>query len=619
MKKFFKFIITGCLLVVFFILIFYSCAFFIPLDIENRKENLTLYDQNKTVIYESNFKKELSWNELEEVPVHVRDMLISIEDQHFYHHLGFDPMRILKALITNILEWDIVQGGSTISQQMAKNLFLDQSQSVSRKLKELFYAVQMEMQYDKDTILEYYINTLYYGHGVYGLVNASEFFFGHSLDECSIAQIAMLIAIPNGPSLYSPLINEEYANQRKDLILSLLYQRNIMDDISYKSALDEELTYIHNITDDKDAYYIQGVLDELKVLSESYSFSLDHGVHVLTYLEPDIQNILHESIQKNQPLDELEVSAVILKPFSNAIVAIQGGKDHTISEFNRVLYAKRQAASTIKPLLYYTALSSGFEPSTTFLSTKTTFKIDETTSYAPTNYNDLYPSREISMINAIAMSDNIYAVKTHLFLGMDTLSQSLEAFGIEAQPYPSLALGSIDISLLDLTKIYNTFASLGYYYVPSFIEAVYSESGEVLYETDTQKKRYLNQDTTLILNQMLTSTFDIKNKTVSFPTMYGYKPKVMTAAKSGTSDSDSWVIGFNPQYTIGVWCGFDDSRFLDKTYYTVSKHIYQDTFNLLYPDSISIWYEKSNDIKEMTVDPITGKNSLLGSRYWFKK
>lgn len=620
MRKFIKLVVSFWFMTMLCVLVFYACAFLIPLDLENRKENITLYDQNMHVIYESNFMKELSWNSLDEIPINVQDIMIAIEDQHFYEHTGFDPLRILKALLTNLQQGDIVQGGSTISQQMAKNLFLSNEQSFSRKLKELFYAVQMEMQYDKETILEGYINTLYYGHGVYGIISASEFFFGKQLNECSLAEIAMLIGIPNGPALYSPLINEENAKERQELILYLLKNHDIITKQEYDEAIQETLIYSTNQQQDNDAYYIQSVLDELTVLSKQHSFSLDKGIRVLTYFDPAIQQVLSDTVRKYQLENELEVSAVVLKPFSSAIIALQGGKDYTISEFNRVLYAKRQAASTLKPLLYYSALQSGFTPSTTFLSTKTSFQIDAVTSYAPTNYNDAYPVRDISMINAIAMSDNIYAVKTHLFLGMDTLSQSLRAFDIKADPLPSLALGSIDVSLLELSKIYNTFASMGYYYEPSFISAIYSESGERLYETSQQKKRYLDQDTTLILNQMLTSTFDLKNKTVNFPTMYGYEPKVTTAAKSGTSDFDSWVIGFNPQYTVGVWCGFDDSRYLDKQYYNVSKHIFQDTFSSLYENASSdIWYQTSSQIETRLVEPITGDPALLGSTYWYKK
>ena len=516
-----------------------------------------------------------------------------------------------------------MEGGSTITQQMAKNLFLSNEQTFTRKLEELFYAARLEMQYDKDAILEGYLNTLYYGHGVYGIKEAADFFFGLPLNELDNAQLAMLIGIPNGPSLYSPLINEENAHSRQAVILQVMANAGLISEAEMQAAIEEPLIYNENHQENTNAsYYIQAVIDEVNAMISRGEISLKEGGNIYTYYDPDVQKKLVESFRNNVDLnDELETSAIITQPFTGNILAIQGGKDYTITQYNRSIYAHRQVASTIKPLLYYTALESGFTPSTTFMSTPTTFQIDAQNEYAPTNYNELYPNREISMINAIAMSDNIYAVKTHLFLGMDTLDNALKAFGIEnSQAVPSLALGTVDMSLLELSTIYNTFASCGQYIKPAMISAITNSYNNVVYERDMETKRLMNLDSVLMINQMLTATFDIKNKTVNFPTMYGSEPKVQVGAKSGTSEADSLVIGFNPEYTIAVWSGFDDSRPLDKEYYNISKRIFQSTFNSLYEgEETAAWYQLTNNLMERRVDPITGKDSLLGSIYWFKK
>ena len=197
------------------------------------------------------------------------------------------------------------------------------------------------------------------------------------------------------------------------------------------------------------------------------------------------------------------------------------------------------------------------------------------------------------MVNAIAMSDNIYAVKTHLFLGTGTLHQSLLDFGIhQSEENPSEALGTVNMSVYELGNIYNTFASEGLYHEPSLIQRVDDGNGKVLYEEDTQNKRLLDRDTTLILNQMLTATYDLRNR---------------------------WVAGFNPQYTVAVWTGFDDNRKLEKTYYTAAKDIFKKTFDSLYPNGDGPWYALSDGLEERLIEPISGQDSVNGSPYWFKK
>lgn len=603
--------------------LFYFVASFTPLQLDSKQERFTIYDINGDILYETNFKKALSWTPIEEIPTNVQEAVISVEDKRFYKHHGFDLFRIGKAVISNIKAGGVVEGGSTITQQMAKNLFLSNEQTFKRKFEELFYAARLEMQYEKEAILEGYLNTLYYGHGIYGIKAASEFFFNASLEELSTAQIAMLVGIPNGPSLYSPFLHEDYANERKNLILQVMQHNGLISEEERIQAENEVLVYREN-TEEKtlDAYYVQAVIDEVNDMVKNSKLDLSEGGNIYTYYDPKVQAQLNQAFKESTDLgNELESSAIITEPFSGNILAIQGGKDYTISQYNRSMYAARQVASTIKPLLYYAALESGFTPATKFLSVPTTFKIDETTDYSPTNYDELYPNREISMINAIAMSDNIYAVKTHLFLGVETLYNELMSFGIsQAQALPATALGTVDMSLLELSSIYNTFASCGLYIKPAMISSITNSHQRIMYERETTSKRLMNLDSTLILNQMMTSTFDLKNRTVNFPTMYGSEPMVQVAAKSGTSASDSLVIGFNPDYTIAVWSGFDDNRALDKEYYNVSKLIFQKTFNNLYENvEMATWYQMTNNLEARIVDPITGEESMLGSTYWFMK
>lgn len=601
------------------VILFYTYAFLDRLELDEQRSNITIYDVNGDVMYESNFMKNMSWTHVSQIPQIIKDSFVGVEDKRFYNHLGIDPIRMGKALLTNMKAQDIVEGGSTITQQYAKNLFLTNEQTVSRKIQEFFYAARLEMQYGKDEILEGYLNTIYFGHGIYGIKSASAYFFDKEMEELSIAQIAMLIGIPNGPSIYSPYISMENATNRQHLILDVLHNGKIISEDEYNTALQEKIILSNHENDmqGNDQYYINSVLDDLKQRTD---IDMSKEVHVYTYYDPNIQDSLQKAISSSTPLNsELETAGIVLQPFSGNVLAIAGGKDYTISQFNRALYSQRQVASTIKPLLYYTALLQGFTPSSTFISQPTTFPLDDRTDYSPENYNSKYPNREISMINAIAMSDNIFAVKTHLFLGINTLHQALLDFGItQSQPNPSEALGTVNMSILELSKIYNTFASEGLYIEPGFVSKITS-GDDVEYERKIEPKRLLERDETLVLNQMLTSTYDSKNMTYSYPTMAGYSPNVKVATKSGTSDWDALVVGFNPEYTVGIWNGFDDNRDIGKENFDIGKAIFQKTINSLYQSKSGPWYSPSDAITSKFVDPISGIESATGSEYWYLK
>lgn len=619
MKWFRKIILGSIFLILTSLILLYTYAFVDRLPLDEQRKNITIYDNNGNVMYESNFKKNMQWTSIEDIPQFVQDAFVSVEDKRFYYHAGFDPIRITKAISTNLLHGDILQGGSTITQQYAKNLFLTNEQTVTRKIHEFFYAARLEMQYNKKEILEGYLNTAYFGHGIYGIRSASRYFFDKDMKDLSIGETAMLVGIPNGPSIYSPYLHKENAIKRQHLILNLLQENGMITTDEKRKAIEEPLTLSQVHTQQQsgmDEYYIDAVIAELNELS----IDLDQEIHVHTNYDPDVQQALDTAIRTQMKMDdELETAAIIVQPFTGNVLAMAGGKDYTISQFNRTTQASRQVASTIKPLLYYCALQQGFTPATQFVSQKTTFRLENNETYAPSNYDDQYANGKISLINAISLSDNIYAVKTHLFLGEDTLHQALLDFDIsQSSPNPSEALGTVNMNLLELSRIYTTFASEGLYSKPALISSITSDD-KILYERKVEPKRVMQRDETLILSQLLTSTFDIRNKGYAFPSMYGYQPKVKMAAKSGTSDWDSLVMAYNPEYVIGVWCGFDDNRKLNKQYYPNSKKIFQDTVNALYKKPTDIWYQPSDQIEEIRVNPITGEPTSDGSVYWFQK
>lgn len=599
------------------ILLIYTYALIAPLSLSEQRHHITLYDRNGDILYESNFGEDMEWTDLEDIPQQVQDAFVAVEDRRFYLHMGFDPIRIVSALRNN-MHSDTLQGGSTITQQYAKNLFLTNEQTLQRKIEEFFYAVRLEMHYSKADILEGYLNTLYFGHGIYGISEASSYYFGKDMDELSAGELAMLVGVVNGPGAFSPYLHYENAISRQQTVLQVLKDEQVIDEAAYEEAMNEELVILDHRDDEQEddirAYYIDAVLAELSAMNLTKD-QLD----VYTYFDPQASRALYLSLQENLGSDsEMQAAAVILEPFTDHILAMAGGKSYTESQYNRALHAERQIASTIKPLLYYCALQQGFTPSTTFISQPTTFQLGDNETYAPGNYGDQYPYREISMINAIGMSDNIYAVKTHLFLGTQTLQHALAQYGITADDNASLALGTVSLNVCELASIYNSFASEGLYAQPQLISGIRSKETWIM-QDETQMKQLLKRDETLMLSQLLTATYDPKNITYAYPSMLGSAPDVSTAVKSGTSDWDSLCAGYNPQYTLVIWSGYDDNRTLEKADMSHARKIFQATFDRLYEGREGPWYERPDTLEERRVDPVSGEPSSQGSAYWYKK
>lgn len=599
------------------ILLIYTYALIAPLSLSEQRHHITLYDRNGDILYESNFGEDMEWTDLEDIPQQVQDAFVAVEDRRFYLHMGVDPIRIVSALRNN-MHSDTLQGGSTITQQYAKNLFLTNEQTLQRKIEEFFYAVRLEMHYSKADILEGYLNTLYFGHGIYGISEASSYYFGKDMDELSAGELAMLVGVVNGPGAFSPYLHYENAISRQQTVLQVLKDEQVIDEAAYEEAMNEELVILDHRDDEQEddirAYYIDAVLAELSAMNLTKD-QLD----VYTYFDPQASRALYLSLQENLGSDsEMQAAAVILEPFTDHILAMAGGKSYTESQYNRALHAERQIASTIKPLLYYCALQQGFTPSTAFISQPTTFQLGDNETYAPGNYGDQYPYREISMINAIGMSDNIYAVKTHLFLGTQTLQHALAQYGITADDNASLALGTVSLNVCELASIYNSFASEGLYAQPQLISGIRSKETWIM-QDETQMKQLLKRDETLMLSQLLTATYDPKNITYAYPSMLGSAPDVPTAVKSGTSDWDSLCAGYNPQYTLVIWSGYDDNRTLEKADMSHARKIFQATFDRLYEGREGPWYERPDTLEERRVDPVSGEPSSQGSVYWYKK
>ena len=615
------------ILVIFTVGIFYIsflifCGLSHNITLGNQASLIIKNDQNET-FFESCYQMDILWTPLNDLPDLLIEGTVAVEDKRFYQHHGYDPIRIMKALYKNIASQNIVEGASTITQQTIKNLYLTQEKTYSRKIKELFLSVEAELHYTKEEILETYFNTLYYGHGIYGIQNASQFYFNKNPDKLTLAETAMLIGIPNSPNNYSPYLNEEKSRNRQLIVLNVMKNQNLITQQQYNQAKQEKLMLADFKTQTRSevyGYYKDAVMQQCRELGFCHS-NQDHFI-IYTYYDEKLQKTLQNEFDKQLEDTDMQAAGIIMEPYTFHIKAIQGGSNYYETQYNRALYSKRQSGSTIKALLYYLALSEGFTPSTCFDSTQTTFQISETVSYTPENYRSLYAEIPISLIHAIATSDNVYAIKTHLFLGTDALYNALNDFGIQQnESTVSMALGTTDFPLMDLAMIYNTFASEGLWQKPSFIKKITDIHGNILYEREEKPVRLLKEDETLVLTSLLRAPFDIKNVNVSGPSLLGYEPYTTVSAKSGSSDWDSLIVGYNPQMTLALWNGYDENKALTTTdERKICRTIFKEVFNAIYPkENTGPWYIPNDNILIQRVNPITGQFSNSGSLYWYLK
>ena len=546
-KKLLKIMIILVIILLIIIGILYIYIKKNPIDIKTNNSYYIYDNDNKLVNSMSD-----EWISIDKISSNLINATLSIEDKNFYSHNGFDYLRIMKSLYINIVNKDTLQGASTITQQYAKNLFLDFNKTWRRKFKEAWLTFKLEANYSKNDILEGYLNTINYGN-VYGIENASHYYFNKSASELTLAEASMLSGIPNSPSNYSPLINEKKAKQRQLKVLEAMEKNEYITEEEKIKAYNTTLNYYgHLKTNNSNTimYYQNAVMSELESINSIPKSILETGgLKIYTYLDMNTQTNLEENINKYIKNEKIEVASVMMNPDNGGIVALIGGKDYKNSQYNRATQAKRQVGSTIKPFLYYAALENGFTASTTFTSEKTTFVFDDDQTYSPSNYNDKYGNKDISMAAAIAYSDNIYAVKTHLFLGEKTLSDTLKRVGITSNlsNIPSLALGSEEINLLEMTSAYSSLANLGYKVEGHFIKKVEDMNGNILYEDKNEKEKVLNSSAVYILNELLTSTYNYNFIDYNYPTCYDITEKLTNkyAIKTGTTDTDHLIFGYN--------------------------------------------------------------------------
>lgn len=605
----------------------YTYAYLSPkLDLK-KSGSLYIYDNKDELLYQGSRNNE--WANLSDISPYLVDAVISVEDKNFYDHHGFDYLRIAKAMATNIRRNKIVQGASTISQQYIKNLYLDFDKTWKRKIEEAFLTLELEVHYDKDDILEGYLNTINYGQGNMGIVNAASYYFNKKPNELTLEEAIMLAGIPKNPSGYNPVNNYEASVNRAKVVAKAMLNNKYLDEATYNNLYKEKIEiYGQNKTNNLQMvmYYQEAVLNELNNIKEIPTSLINSGgLKIYTNLDMEMQKNMEDAILSKKSDDEVQVASVVVNPDTGEVRALTGGIDYAKSQYNRALKSKRQVGSTMKPFLYYAALENNMTMASTFRSEETTFNLSNGKTYSPSNAGGIYASKEITMAAALSLSDNIYAVKTNLFLGVDKMIDVAKRTGIneELQGVASLPLGTSEINILDFATGYNTFATGGYKKDLYFIRKVTDLDGNVLYEHEDKKDLVINPNYTYILNEALTSTTNDAFVDYTTPTALNISGSLTHkyAIKTGSTNTDYWIVGYNPDALVMMWMGYDDNRECDKSVRNQAKKIWAEVIEDATKDKDD-WYETPKNVVAIPLDAVTGnvpKDNNKTALYYFVK
>lgn len=609
--------------IIIIILSLYAYAFITPKFNINTSKSITYYDKYGNDLFQEREKND--YVELSNINDYVKNAIVSIEDKNFYNHKGFDYLRIAKAMFVNIKSKKIKEGASTISQQYIKNLYLTFDKTWERKIQEALLTLELETHYSKNEILEGYLNTIDFGAGNYGIKEASKYYFNKEPKDLTLAEASIIVGIPKNPSYYNPVTHYKNAKDRQKDVLSSMVKNKLITTDDMNKAYDEELKFYgknDKVELSSIYYYKDAVLKELSNIKEIPSSLLDmEGLKIYTNLDKDVQKNLENNVDREMKDTTLQVASVVIMPTNGKIVALIGGKDYSLSQYNRAYSSKRQVGSTIKPFLYYSALENGFTPSSTFLSERTTFNLGDT-MYSPRNAGNIYANKNISMLSAIAYSDNIYAMKTHLFLGTDMLSKTIKRVGIktEVKENASSALGTTEINMIDFSNGFITLANEGKHESPHLIEKVTDNTGKILYEYKYNEDYVLNKKYVYILNNLLTSTYNYSLINYTSPTLVsiGNELKGKYAAKSGSTSTDYWTVGYNKDYLMIVWAGNDDNTDVKSKDSKITKKIWAKTITSI-KDNKNEWYDIPKGITAASINSISGDPNSNGFVCYYEK
>lgn len=524
------------------------------------------YDIHNEVISEM-FTERRTVVQLQRIPVDLQNAVIATEDERFFRHWGIDLRGIGRALMNNLFRGRVVEGGSTITQQLARALFLTQDRTFRRKIKEALLSLQIEKKYSKEEILQMYLNQVFFGHGTYGVEQASRVYFGKHVQDLNLAECALLAGLLRAPKAYSPFTKPASAQRRAQTVLSLMYNQKYISREERDKALQykyytQRPKYVSNAA----PYFIENIKLELE---DKYGTDAIYkgGLQIYTTLDLGMQRNAENALEKKlSPYDiiastdaPVQCGLIAIDPKNGQIRALVGGRSFEKSQFNRVTQAKRQPGSAFKTFVFTAALESGLTPSSLIDDSPVTLIGGDEKEWIPQNYDQKFWG-PTTLRQALENSRNVCAVKLTVQLTPETVAIYARQLGIQSKlgNNLSLSLGTSEVTLQEITSSFCTFANYGIRTMPYSIIMIKDASGNILEQNIPMEEPVLSEQTTYLMTNLLKGV--VKNGT-------GYAAKALgrpCAGKTGTSNDyrDAWFIGYTPDLVSGVWIGYDDHRII---------------------------------------------------------
>jgi 1A family penicillin-binding protein len=579
-------------------------------------------------------KQVREWIPLSRIPPMLVQTLLAVEDRRFFSHYGIDPIAVGRALWTNITRGAVVQGGSTLTQQLAKNLYYSPQRTMRRKLQEFMAAIVLEFKYRKEDILESYLNEIYLGQAgsvsIYGVGEAAHRYFGKGLDELSVDEVALIVGLIKGPNTYSPVKHLEHATERRNTVLRRLRDQGIVTEQVWATAVNRPVRVVLAQDTLSDApHFVDYLLREIEDgvgegVGEGAGMGIPEGARIYSTLDPWIQQLAVQALQRGLANLETAYPALIKgggSPIQSAILVLEvktghilamvGGRDYRVSQFNRAVQAHRSAGSLFKPFVYLAAFEAardqgeaGLTPATLLEDEPVTLE-SGTGLWAPQNYDRQYRG-PVTVRTALEQSLNIPAVRVAHRTGLAPFLSMLRAFGITTllPNNLSVALGSSAVSLLDITSAYGGLAHYGVAVRPIAVSNMARETGETVWSPTLDRRQAASPQGAYLVTSLLKGVID--QGTGAKARVLGVQGPV--AGKTGTTDGyrDAWFVGYTADIVIGVWVGFDDERPIKLTGSQAALPIWSElAARLIPPDQPD--FEMPEGISERRIDPKTGQ------------
>lgn len=558
-----------------------------------------IYSEDGKVIHEL-YTHNRIYVPYDRIPQHTIEALLDTEDRDFFDHWGINLKRVPKAIFVDLITLSFRQGFSTITMQLARNLYFGFAKNIVRKFREILTAIQIERTYSKQEILEMYLNMAFFGHGTYGIQSASEKYFGKDVSELTSEESAILVAMLKGPNRYSPINYPDRVIQRRNLVLHNMLVCDDLTEAKYDSLkqLPIELQKANEVNSSA-PYFTEYVRIQLNELQDSLGVNVyEDGLNVYTTLNSEMQACMDSAVKKHMPelqkevraylkknekklsanaaknnttytgisdslfekKSEVQIAFVALNHRNGHILAMVGGRDFKESQFNRAVQARRQPGSAFKPFLYTAAIDNGYSPVDKILNQPVVINNPDGTRWDPENFSKDFGGLT-TLRYGLIHSLNLIAARLILEIGPPVVVDYAHRMGITTplRPFPTLALGSSEVIPLELVNSYGVFANQGVWVKPVSITRIEDRYGNIIYESKTTQKEVLNRATSYIITDMLE---DAINKGTGGSARWKFNFTEPAAGKTGTTDNytDAWFVGFTPLITAGVWVGLDDPQ-----------------------------------------------------------